>query len=321
MTFGLWIEPEMVNPDSDLFRAHPEWILRYANREVISGRNQYILDLSNEDVLVYLKDCFDTLLLHNNIAYVKWDMNRFVSEMGSSLRPPSEFKEMWHGNAQGVHELRSYLLHRYPQVEFEACASGGGRVNYSSIADFDEFWVSDNTDPLDRLLIQEDYSLFYPVKCMRAWLTDDYYLNNRRIPMRFGLHCAMCGAFGIGVNLHEKNAEEKNQITQAIHDYKNVRETIQLGELERLKSLKHDEIQAIQYTRGNQVVLFAFLLHEKFGKTNFVCHLRHLDPEAIYRFELGETTYEKSGAYLMYNGLMLTLKGDYDSLMIVISCQ
>lgn len=317
MSFGIWIEPEMVNPDSGLYRAHPDWILRYGSREVISRRNQYYLDCSNPRVIQYLKDCFDKLFAEYNIAYIKWDMNRYAGEMGSLTRPPEEFKEMWHLNTQGAYELRSYLLKKYPHVEFEACAAGGGRVDYCAMAFFDEFWPSDNTDPLDRLFIQEHYSLIYPVKYMRAWFTGSFSINDRNIPLRFGMHCAMCGSLGIGTDLNKESGEELAEIAGYIAQYKNIRETIQFGDLYRLKSLSRDEIHAVQYVCREQAVLFVFLDHERYGKKEHPLRLRGLEAGAVYRFEQDGRAFEKSGAFLMQNGLLITLAGDYASDMIV----
>jgi alpha-galactosidase len=317
MSFGIWIEPEMVNPDSDLYRAHPDWILRYGSREVITRRNQYYLDCSNPLVIRYLKDCFDKLFAEYNLAYIKWDMNRYVAEMGSLTRSPEEFKGMWHLNTQGVYELRSYLLKKYPHVEFESCASGGGRVDYCTMACFDEFWPSDNTDPLDRLFIQEHYSLIYPIKHMRAWFTDVFGMDNRNIPLRFGMYCAMCGSLGIGVDLNKKSEEERAEIAGYITQYKKIRETIQFGDLYRLKSLTRDEIHAVQYVHKEQAVLFVFLDHERYGKKDYPLRLRGLEPGVIYRFEQDGRPVEKSGAFLMQKGLLLTLKGDYASDMIL----
>jgi alpha-galactosidase len=317
MNFGIWIEPEMVNPDSDLYRIHPEWILRYETREPITGRNQYYLDFSNSDVIEYLKICFDKLLTENNITYVKWDMNRYAAEMGASTRKPEEFKELWYHNTRGVYDLRRYLLKKYPRVEFECCASGGGRVDYEALSYFDEYWPSDNTDPLDRLFIQENYSLIYPIKYMRTFLTDDIWMDDRKTPVRFGMHSAMCGALGIGSDLSSKTDEELAEIGAYIAAYKGIRDTVQFGKFYRLKSLNRDEIHAVQYVAPKKAVLFAFLDRELYGKKEFSVKLRGLEDTGVYQFEQDGITLEKTGAFLMYHGLLLSLKGDYASDMIV----
>lgn len=320
MTFGIWIEPEMVNPDSDLYRAHPDWVLCYKNRQTITWRNQYMLDMTNPEVMTYLYTCFDALLKDNNIAYVKWDMNRFASEMGSDIQEPVHYKEMWHQNTEGFYKLIAFLRTKHPTVEFEACASGGGRVDYGAMKWFDEYWPSDNTDPLDRLEMQHNYSYVYPIKYMRAWLTDDFGMDHRKVPVRFAMHSAMCGALGIGVNLNEKSDEEIAEIKAYVDDYKKVRDTVQFGDLYRLKKMAQDGFQAVEYVKEHQVVLFAFLDHEMYGASIFSLCLQGLNAEAMYEYEAEiqgkNTLVVKSGSYLMEHGLTLRLQGDYASQMI-----
>lgn len=316
MEFGVWIEPEMVNANSNLYKKHPDWIYRYHSREVLMGRNQYMLDLTNPEVVEYLIGCFDTLLSENNIAYIKWDMNRYASEIASSVQKPEDYKTIWYKNTQGVYKVIETLRKRHPKVEFEACASGGGRVDYGSMTYFDEFWPSDNTDPLDRLFLQENYSFIYPIKYMRAWLTDDFGMNNRSIPLKFSMHSAMCGSLGIGTNLNETEEEKLLQIKKYIDEYKNVREIVQLGYLYRLKSLKKDEIQAIQYVKEDNSALFIFLDHERYGKKFHRLKLKGLNSSSLYRYELNGTEWTKSGAFLMNMGIEIKLLGDYDSLLV-----
>lgn len=158
------------------------------------GRNQYELDMANPEVVAYLIQVLDDLLSENAIDYIKWDMNRYLSEVGSPTRDLRQWKELHFRSTEGVYRLAEELKKRHPKVELEACASGGGRVDYGALERFDEYWPSDNTDPLDRLFIQEAYSYFYPVKYMRAWLTDDFGMDQRKIPLHFSMHSSMCGA-------------------------------------------------------------------------------------------------------------------------------
>lgn len=319
MQFGIWIEPEMVNPDSDLYRKRPDWIYRYETREVLMGRNQYMLDLTNPEVTAYLTAAIDRLLTENRIAYVKWDMNRCAAEMASSFREPDEYKTMWHRNTEGFYTIIRALREKHPGVEFEACASGGGRVDFGAMAHFDEYWPSDNTDPLDRLFIQEGYSLVYPVKYMRAWLTADFGMNSRNTPLQFGMHCAMCGALGIGMDLSRTGEEELALLKRYVEEYKAIRETVQLGSLYRLKSLRKDDIHAVQYVNGLSSAVFVFLDHERYGKRYYRLRLKGLDPSAAYRYTLRGRGGTRSGAYLMNEGLELELRGDYDSALILLT--
>lgn len=319
MKFGLWMEPEMVNPKSRLYRAHPDWVYHYEKREILMGRNQYILDLANPEVVAYLTDVFDRLLSENKIDYVKWDMNRYAAEMGSDCRAAERWGELPFRNTEGLYRLIGTLRERHPHVEFEACASGGGRVDYGVMRYFDEFWPSDNTDPLDRLYIQEQYSYLYPAKCMRAWLTDDFGMDRRKIPLAFSMHSAMCGALGIGTDLNRTSDGRLEEIAEYIRTYKEIRGTVQLGELYRLASFREGDLHAVQYVRGGESVVFAFLDHEKFGRVRYWLKLRGLRPDKKYRCTAAGLDTVKSGAYLMQAGLGLTMTGDYDSRLIRIT--
>lgn len=318
MKFGVWIEPEMVNPDSQLFREHPDWIYAYPKREVLMGRNQYELDMANPEVVDYLIEIFDKLLAENAIEYIKWDMNRYAAEIGSSAHPAADWKELHYRNTQGIYRLIGELRSRHPKVEFEACASGGGRVDAGAMRYFDEYWVSDNTDGLDRLFIQESYSYLYPAKYMRAWLTDDFGMNRRRIPLNFSMHSAMCGVLGIGIDLNSTSDERAEQIAGYIEAYKEVREIIQFGDLYRLRSLKTNPLHAVQYVKERESVLFLFLDHERYGNARYNIKLRGLEAERMYQYELDGIVYKKSGAFLMNYGMEAKLYGDYDSRMILL---
>ena len=319
MRFGLWIEPEMVNPNSNLYRKHPDWIYHYQTRESLLSRHQVMLDMTNPAVIRYLIDSIDALLTENNISYIKWDMNRYASEMASDYQAPDAYQSMWYRNTEGVYAVIRALREKYPEVEFEACASGGGRVDYGAMEYFDEYWPSDNTDPLDRLSIQEGYSLVYPVKYMRAWLTSDDAIDGRKIPLSFGMHCAMCGSLGIGIDLNKAPEEELARIRQYIAEYKSIREIVQLGDLHRLKSFGGEELHAVQYCRGDRSAVFAFLRSERYESSRYRLHLKGLDPTADYRFSLDGKEEIRSGACLMYVGLALRLTGDYDSKLICLT--
>lgn len=318
MRFGLWIEPEMVNPESRLYRLHPDWIYRYQTREVLMGRNQYILDMSRQEVREYLAECLDTLLSENDISYIKWDMNRYASEMAGGGLPAQEWKSLWHRHSLGVQWLINTLREKHPEVEFEACAAGGGRVDYGAMRRFDEYWPSDNTDPLDRLFIQENYSHLYPVKYMRAWLTDDFGMDGRKIPLSFAMHSAMCGSLGIGTDLNRTSEEKREEIKGYVETYKRIRNTVQLGELYRLRSLKNSDIQCVQYVGDGQSAVFVFLDHERYGDPLQRITLRGLKEDSLYRFVLDDREIVKSGAYLMQAGIGLSLCGDYDSRLLIL---
>ncbi len=318
MRFGLWVEPEMVNPGSRLYKDHPDWIYRYETREPLMTRHQYILDMTNPAVSDYLYACLDKLLSENEVDYIKWDMNRYTAEAASPALDKDRFREIWVRHTANVYDLVARLRARHPRVEFECCASGGGRVDYGAMRYFDEYWTSDNTDALDRLVLQENYSLMYPVKHMRAWYIDDPGLNGRKIPFRFKMLGAMCGVLGICSNLVKADEQTLSLLTEYIALYKTVRKTVQLGTLYRLKSLQRDDFHAVQYSDEEQTVLFAFLDHIHYTKQFYHVCLRGLEDTARYTFTLGEQEYTHTGGFLNRVGLQLPLTGDYDSLLVVL---
>ena len=314
MKFGIWIEPEMVNPDSELYRAHPGWILRDPTREPLKSRNQYMLDFSNPVVVDHMLGQIDALLRDHPIDYIKWDYNRAMGECANLGGKPESFKQIWVRIIRGFYRMAETLRQRHPSVEFEACAAGGGRVDYGCLQRFDEFWPTDNTDAMDRLLMQQHYSYLYPVKCMRAWVTFE-----GGYPLRFRAHASMCGALGIGLNLTECADEELSELAGYVAEYKRIRDAVQFGELFRLTSIEAGEpIQAVQYVKGGKAVLFAFLPHAPYYRDHYQVRLRGLNEKALYQFELDGRADCFSGAYLMNVGLCLRLRNNFDSRMIVL---
>jgi alpha-galactosidase len=277
MGFGLWIEPEMVNPDSDLYRSHPNWILHFPTRKPTLARNQCILNMALPEVQTYLIEKIDRLLKENNIAFIKWDMNRNVSEPGW-LHPPGDPKEIWVRYVQGLYRVWGELRHRHPDVIWQSCSGGGGRADLGILHLADQIWVSDNTQALARLQIQHGFSMAYPAITMEAWVTD---ADRGKLPLSFRFHVSMCGSLGIGGNLLEWSEEERNEAAYWISRYKNLREIIQLGDQYRLG------LHTIQYmTRDHQLgVILAFNFGQPGQTTTVKMRLQGLDPEAIYEVE------------------------------------
>ena len=296
MRFGLWIEPEMVNPDSDLFRAHPDWIYAYPRRETVTGRNQYCLNMTKTEVVDHLIEVFDRLLAEHGIDYIKWDMNRFMAE---ALDDGGEDGMVYVHHAQGVIRLARALRERHPEVSFEACAGGGARVNYETMSIFDQFWPSDNTDPIDRCRIQEGYSYFYPAKYMRAWVTDD-----PRLPFTFRARCAMCGSFGVGSNLNAMSDAELEEVSAEVALYKRIRPAVQFVELYRLRSMREGGVQIWQYVTEKLSAVISVVDHT-LDPTGPV-RLQGLEPDALYRVEGPCGIRTLSGAYLMGQGIQVT---------------
>ena len=277
MDFGLWIEPEMVNPDSDLYRAHPEWILHFPTREPTLARNQYILNMALTEVQDYLIEKIDRILNENNIAFIKWDMNRNVSEPGwlNSFGDP---KEIWVRYVQGLYRVWGNLSQRHPDVIWQSCSGGGGRADLGILRLADQIWVSDNTEALARLQIQHGFSMVYPAITMEAWVTD---ADRGKLPLSFRFHVSMCGSLGIGGNLIIWSEEERVEAAYWIARYKDLREVIQLGEQYRLGKY------SIQYTSKDHLngVLFVFNVHQSDQTNALKVRLQGLHPEFIYEVE------------------------------------
>lgn len=301
MKFGLWFEPEMVNPDSDLYRAHPEWAYHYDTREPSLQRHQMVLNLTREDVQEHVFRSMDDMLCEYDISYIKWDMNRAYSETGAQNLENSQ--ELWYRHIKAVYEIADKLKAKHPDLQIECCASGGGRVDFGSLSHFDMVWTSDNTDPLDRLEMQDGFSLLYPIKCMRAWVTDTGR-NVRPNDWDFRFNVTMQGSLSIGGNLSEYDKKVLDIHKKYIKLYKEIRNTVQFGRFYRLANFEKDKFYATQYVDDEQSVVFLCKNANIFFNENFIhLNLAGLDKDARYRFEYDGKEVEYSGAYLMNVGL------------------
>ena len=317
MRFGLWVEPEMVNPDSDLYRAHPEWVYHFRNRSRTEGRNQLVLNLARSDVRDWMLMALDTLLSQYNIEFVKWDMNRSISEPGWPDEAGQNPERIWLDHVRNLYWIIDELRLRHPRVAFESCAGGGGRVDLGILSRVEQVWPSDNTDTLDRLRIQEGFSYAYAPRVMMCWVTDCPNLVTKRIvPLSYRFHVAMAGSLGIGGDLSLWTPHELEEAHDFIATYKRVRPTIQNGLLYRLRSPRAEGVAASQYIacNGSEVVVFVWGHSQQFGETQVSLPLCGLEEEVHYADIMNGVTY--SGAYLAQKGLPLNLVGDFDSRMI-----
>ena len=324
MKFGLWVEPEMVNPDSDLYRKHPDWAMNFPGRPRTEGRNQLILNMARDDVKEHIFGVLDRLLTQNRIAFLKWDMNRNFSEPGWPEVAPAAQKQIWVKYVNNVYAIIDRLREKHPGVEIESCSGGGGRVDLGMLRRVDEVWTSDNTEAFDRLRIQDGFSAVYAPKVMMAWVTDVPNMNGRSTPLKFRFLVAMMGSLGIGANLNHWSDDDLSFASQMIAHYKAIRETVQQGRLYRLASPREGTFTANEYLSedGRQAVLFAFLQAQQLLRPAPVVCLRGLDPEAVYRIrtiddKLVDSRDNTSGAALMNRGIGLRLGGDFDGTMLV----
>lgn len=325
MDFGLWVEPEMVNPDSDLYRAHPDWVMNFPGRPRSELRNQLVLNLARDEVRDHIFNVLDKLAATYKIKYFKWDMNRIFSEPGWPEAAPAEQKEIWVKYVWNYYDILRRLREKHPELEIESCSGGGGRVDLGVLRYVDEFWTSDNTEAFDRLKIQEGFSQAYAARFMSAWVTDVPNMNHRSTPLEYRFLVAMQGALGIGANLNKWTQPDFDLASKMVELYKRMRATVQDGDLYRLLSPRTNDVTANEYVSkdGKQAVLFAFRHSQQFSTPAPAIRLRGLDPRAVYTLEsidgkLLDKQPQLSGAYLMQNGVNLKLENDYDSTAVVL---
>ncbi|MFN3266766.1 MAG: alpha-galactosidase [Deinococcales bacterium] len=313
MDFGLWLEPEMVSPDSELYRQHPDWAIHFPTRERTTARNQLMLNLARVEVQDYLIGLLDKLLSEHNIAFIKWDMNRNVSEPGWQNAP--EPKEIWVRYVEGVYRVWGTLRQRHPKVIWQSCSGGGGRADVGIMHFADQVWISDMTEPTMRLQIQEGYSQAYPANTMEAWVTD---MGAKHLPLEFRFHVSMAGVLGIGANLHRWSTAEREQAKRLIADYKALRHIIQNGDLYRLEGCPKSHFSSLMYVSRDksEAVFFAWRTHAPDPIRLPPVHLFGLEPERLYR--INGTV--RSGAAWQNIGLEVAL-GDFSSVLWHISAQ
>ena len=237
LKFGLWIEPEMTNKDSDLYRAHPDWILAEQGKRICHSRTQYVLDFSKKEVREYIGDMLENLLAEVPVSYIKWDMNRTFSEVFSNGNDREYQGKVCHKYILGVYELYERLTSRFPHVLFESCASGGARFDPGMLYYAPQGWTSDDTDAIERLKIQYGTSMVYPVSCMGSHVSaSPNHQTNRVTPLETRADVAYFGTFGYELDLLKLGEEDKAEIRRQIAFMKEKRDLIQKGTFYRLKS-------------------------------------------------------------------------------------
>jgi len=321
MDFGLWVEPEMVNPDSDLYRKHPDWVMNFPGRPRTEGRNQLVLNLARDDVKEYILSWLDRLVTDNDIALLKWDYNRNWSEPGWPEAPLTDQKKIWVRYIQNLYEIIDRLRSKHPRLEIEGCSGGGARVDLGMLRRVDQVWPSDNTDALDRQTIQYGFTEAYTAHVMMAWVTDvPNGINGRVTPLMFRFLVAMTGSLGIGGNLNKWTDADMSVATRMVAFYKQIRATVQDGKLYRLGAPMESNLSAMEYISedNQQIVVLAFLHSQQFGQSMPLLHLQGLAEDAMYAVSITDNKLEDqaeklSGAYLMHHGIQLRLRGDYDA--------
>jgi alpha-galactosidase len=314
MDFGLWVEPEMVNANSDLYRTHPDWVIHFPTRARTEARNQLILNFARSDVQEYMIDQLDRLLSLHNITFIKWDMNRNVSEPGWP-DAQGDPRELWVRYVQGLYHVWDTLRLRHPDVFWQSCSGGGGRADLAILRLADQIWVSDNTEATARLSIQEGFSQIFPASTMEAWVTD---MEQERISLQFRFHVSMCGLLGVGGHLLRWSDEQRAEAKRLIAQYKEIRHLVQFGDLYRLRSPQLHAFSALQYVSKDrsEAVLFAFRTHISNPVDLPLLYLRGLDADTRYAIEGFEGI--RSGKAWIHAGVQLSL-GNFESTVLRIS--
>ena len=313
--FGIWIEPEMVNPKSELYENHPDWVIRHPNRKEYYYRNQLVLDLSNPEVQDHVFGVFDNLFIENpNISYIKWDANSIIYNAYSQYLEKKQLPQshLYVDYVKGLYKVLQRIRDKYPNTPIMLCSGGGGRIDYGALQYFTEFWPSDNTNPLDRIFMHWEYSHFYPAIAMSSHVTN----WNKTSSIKFRTDVASIGKLGFDIVVDELSEEEKEFCRQAVINYKNFSDLIWYGDMYRIQSPYKNPIASIQYVNEEKSssVVFSFLVSNRFQSFYSVepILLKGLDAEKKYRIEElnvypgtisvieSEVTY--SGEYLMKVG-------------------
>jgi len=332
MQFGIWIEPEMVNPKSELFEKHPEWVLQEANRDKYQQRNQYVLDLSNPEVQQFIYNIVDNLLSENSkIAYIKWDCNSHFSNPGSTYLPKEKQQHVFIDYTLGLYKILDKIRVKYPNVIMQVCASGGGRVDYGSLPYFNEFWASDDTDAWQRIFIQWGTSHFFPAMAMASHVSAvPNGISERVIPIKFRFDVAMTGRLGMELQPSHMTKEEIEFSKVAVENYKRIRPIVQLGDLYRLVSPYESNVSSLMYVSKDQskAVLFAYHLKWLYGDDYPNIKPKGLNPDKQYlvkeinkiperkypEFDTKEQTF--SGDFLMNHGFSVLTGGEKNALTV-----
>jgi alpha-galactosidase len=325
--FGIWIEPEMVNPASELYEKHPDWVITQPNRELIFGRNQLILDLTRPAVKDFAWHVVDQTLANKGIEYVKWDCNRFVTQPGSSYLKPEHQQHLLIDYQWALYDIMKRMAEKYPNIMAMACAGGSGRVDYGALKYFHSFWPSDNTDALQRIYIQWGFSHFFPANTISAHVTD---MGKR--PIKFATDVALSGAFGVDRDVEKMTEEEKKTTAMATVLYKQqLREIVSKGDLYRLESPYENPRAALSYVSQDRSVGVVFIYQLRESVVGPV-KLSGLDPNKNYRLEevnlpegknsrLSLNKQVTSGAKLMEEGLQSPLRRALESAVIILTEQ
>ena len=334
LKFGIWIEPEMVSPKSELAEKHPEWIVKSGKRDIIPMRNQWLLDLSNPEVQDFVVKTFDEVIaLSPDISYIKWDANRHVDNFGSEYLSKENQTHFWIDYTKGLYSVYERIRAKHPDVLIQLCSSGGGRLDFGALKYHDEFWASDNTNSLDRIFIQYSTNLFFPAKATAAHVsTTPNHQTGMMAPLKFRFDVAMTGRLGMELQPKRMDDAEKRFARKAVASYKAYRDIVMEGDLYRIGTpyddtgyygmmyVSKDKKKAVLFTYciryQSRTLIPKFRLHGLDAKTRYTVREQNTDKKRFW-FDGGTFT----GEYLANAGINPNLSKIYDSAVFVLEAQ
>ncbi len=313
LKFGLWFEPEMISPDSDLYRAHPDWALQLKGRTATMSRQQYVLDLSRQEVRDYAYECVAKILRTAKIDYVKWDMNRELTDIGSAALPASRQQEVFHRYVLGVYEMQERLVTEFPDLLLENCSGGGARFDPGMLYYSPQIWRSDDMDPIERLRIQEGTALVYPLSCMGAHVCcAPNHTTARSVPFETRGHVALSGTFGYELDITQIPEEDLEMIPGQIAEYHRYHGLIAEGDYYRIHSWSGEEPWdvwgSVAKDRSEALYTFVQVLTRPNVRSRRIL-LPGLEEDTVYRLEGTEECY--TGGELAKCGILIPeMRGD-----------
>ena len=315
MKFGIWFEPEMISPDSELYRKHPDWAIQVRGREMTMSREQYVLDYSNKEVRDCVYGMMKDILDNANIEYIKWDMNRQLTEVGSTSLPKKRQRELWHRYVLGVYDLMNRLTTDYPHILLENCSGGGARFDPGMLYYSPQIWCSDDTDAIERLKIQHGTTICYPASAMGAHVSDcPNHTVGRSTPFSTRGNVAMVGTFGYELDVTRIPQEDRDAIPAQIAEFNKYNPIIRTGDQYRIGNVFEDNMWDawIFVAKDKSEAVFTFV--QVLGRPNYRSRrikLKGLDPKSTYKnMETGEVL---NGCALMNSGIFVSLDGDFKS--------
>ncbi len=319
MKFGIWLEPEMISPDSDLYREHPDWAIAIPGRKGTLSRNQYVLDLSRKEVVDYVYNAIAEILRSANIEYVKWDMNRELSDIGSATLPADQMGELYHRYVLAVYQLQDRLTEEFPHILLENCSGGGARFDPGMLYYSPQIWASDDTDAIERLKIQEGTALIYPLSAIGAHVSDcPNHTVGRVTPFETRGHVALAGTFGYELDVTKISEDERNMIPKQVEMYHRYNDLIRQGDYYRIASFSENHSYDCYGVVSKDKTEALYTYVQVLGRPNYhsrkIC-FKGLDSEKRYVIQGEDGVY--TGDVLMKAGYLIqNIYGDFKSRLI-----